>query len=132
MNGIKHIFFDLDHTLWDFEANSDIAFITIFKMHNVKLDVSLFLNTYRVINQHYWKLYREERISKEELRYGRLRDTFNKLNFKVHDEIIDKLAVDYIEELPKSNTLFEGTHELLQHLHPKYNLHIITNGFFQV
>lgn len=131
-NGIKHIFFDLDHTLWDFEANSDIAFEKIFKQHKLELDVFGFLKHYRGINQQYWKLYREEKISKAQLRYGRLRDTFDLLNLTVEDAIIDQLAIDYITELPKNNYLFEGTHELLGHLYENYQMHIITNGFNEV
>jgi len=117
MNHINHIFFDLDHTLWDFETNSDIAFKTIFKQYKVQVNIDKFLNYYRDINQEYWKMYREERVTKEDLRYGRLRDTFNKINFKIEDQIINNLAVDYINVLPNSNLLFEGAHEILAHLH---------------
>jgi len=129
---IKHIFFDLDHTLWDFEANSDIAFEAIFKKHQVNVNIEKFLNYYRSINENYWKLYREEKISKEELRYGRLKDAFSIINYKATDDLINLLAVDYIEVLPNNNQLFEGTHEILNHLKPNYNLHIITNGFNEV
>jgi len=129
---INHIFFDLDHTLWDFETNSDIAFQTIFNQHKVNVSLEKFLNYYRGINQKYWKLYRDERVSKEDLRYGRLRDTFNKINFKIEDEVINNLAVDYIEVLPNSNLLFDGAHDILEHLQLNYQLHIITNGFNEV
>jgi len=129
---IKHIFFDLDHTLWDFEANSNIAFEIIFKKHNVGIDLSKFLNYYTGINQNYWRLYRNEKISKEELRVGRLRDTFNKINYKFDYELIDNLSIDYIDVLPNNNLLFDGAHEILDYLHPKYKLHIITNGFNEV
>jgi putative hydrolase of the HAD superfamily len=129
---IKHIFFDLDHTLWDFETNSDIAFEAIFKKHQVNVNIEKFLNYYRSINENYWKLYREEKISKEELRYGRLKDAFSIINYKATDDLINLLAVDYIEVLPNNNQLFEGTHEILNHLKPNYNLHIITNGFNEV
>lgn len=129
---INHIFFDLDHTLWDFEKNSDLAFESVFEKHKIKLSVSKFLNYYKNINQHYWKLYREEKVTKEELRYGRLKDTFNKIKFEISDEIIDFLANDYIEALPNNNYLFEGTHEILEHLQNNYQLHIITNGFNEV
>ena len=132
MNSIKHIFFDLDHTLWDFESNSDIAFKTIFKQYDLTVDTQKFLNYYRSINERYWKLYREEKITKDRLRYGRLKDTFVKIKYAIKDELIDRLAIDYIEELPKNNELFEGTHEILEHLHPNYKLHIITNGFSEV
>jgi len=132
MNHINHIFFDLDHTLWDFETNSDIAFETIFKEHKVSISLEKFLYYYRDINQKYWKLYREEKVSKEDLRFGRLKDTFNKINYKVNDDLIENLAVDYIDVLPNSNLLFEGAHEILTHLQLNYELHIITNGFNEV
>jgi len=129
---IKHIFFDLDHTLWDFEANSNIAFETIFQKNNVGIDLAKFLNYYKGINENYWRLYRNEKISKEELRVGRLRDTFTKINQKFDYALIDRLSVDYIEVLPNNNLLFDGAHEILEYLNPKYKLHIITNGFNEV
>lgn len=132
MKHINHIFFDLDHTLWDFETNSDIAFKTTFQKNNVNVSLEKFLNYYRPINQKYWKLYREDRVSKSELRYGRLNDTFKKINMKVPDELIENLAIDYIDVLPNSNVLFEGAHDILEHLQTNYQLHIITNGFNEV
>ncbi|HEY9221221.1 MAG TPA: YjjG family noncanonical pyrimidine nucleotidase [Lutibacter sp.] len=132
MKHIKHIFFDLDHTLWDFETNSDIAFETIFKKHEVKVNLQKFLNYYRGINEHYWKLYREEKVTKEEMRLGRLKDTFVKINEKVDMQLLENLSVDYIKVLPNHNQLFEGTHEILEHLFVNYKLHIITNGFNEV
>lgn len=129
---IKHVFFDLDHTLWDFETNSDIAFETIFKKYDVGLDLQKFLHYYKGINQNYWKLYRNEKITKEELRVGRLRDTFVKIKQKFDNELIDNLSIGYIEVLPNNNQLFEGAHEILEHLYLKYRLHIITNGFNEV
>ena len=132
MNHIKHIFFDLDHTLWDFETNSDKAFAVIFNKHKVNVGLQEFLSIYRTINQEYWKLYREERISKEELRIGRLQDTFNHLKYEVSLDLINILSVDYIEVLPTNNQLFEGTYELLDYLVNRYKLHIITNGFNEV
>jgi len=132
MKHIKHIFFDLDHTLWDFETNSNIAFETIFKKHKVKVELQKFLNYYRGINEQYWKLYRDEKISKEELRLGRLKDTFIKLNHKVDIQLIEDLSIGYIDVLPNNNQLFEGAHEILEHLYVNYKLHIITNGFNEV
>ncbi|MCM2301865.1 MAG: YjjG family noncanonical pyrimidine nucleotidase [Flavobacteriaceae bacterium] len=129
---IKHIFFDLDHTLWDFETNSDKAFESAFEKLQFKIDLAKFLNYYRPINQKYWKLYREEKVTKAQLRYGRLKDTFDFLKIVVSDEMIDAMAVEYISALPESNQLFDGTLEILEHLSLKYQLHIITNGFQEV
>ncbi len=129
---IKHVFFDLDHTLWDFEKNSNLTFEKLFKTHNVELNLQDFLTEYVPINFQYWKLYREEKVSKEDLRYGRLKETFDNLNFSVTDDLIHLLSEEYIHVLPSNNHLFEGTIELLEYLHPKYELHIITNGFEEV
>jgi putative hydrolase of the HAD superfamily len=131
-NKIKHIFFDLDHTLWDFETNSSKTFEQIFDKHSIGVNFSDFMEVYKPINHNYWKLYREERITKSKLRYGRLKDAFDELNFETTDELIDLLAEEYISHLPFNNALFEGAHEILSYLKPKYKIHIITNGFEEV
>jgi len=129
---VKHIFFDLDHTLWDFEKNSNLTFEQLFKAHDIQLELQEFLKVYSPINFDYWKLYREEKVSKEALRYGRLKNSFDKLNYAVTDDLIHLLSEEYINILPSNNHLFDGAVELLDYLHPKYELHIITNGFEEV
>jgi len=132
LNHITDIFFDLDHTLWDFDKNSALTFEKIFKINQVDIPIAIFIKHYEPINLNYWKLYREERIDKESLRYGRLFDTFEAIKMKVQDDLIHQLSEDYITYLSSYNYLFEGAIELLQYLEPKYNLHIITNGFQEV
>lgn len=132
MKDIKHVFFDLDHTLWDFEKNSALTFDKIFRDNCIKVDIHEFLATYIPLNLKYWKLYREEKVSKEELRYKRLKNSFDAVNYEISDLSIDKLADDYIENLANFNHLFEGTFELLDYLKEKYTLHIITNGFEEI
>lgn len=126
---IKHVFFDLDHTLWDFDKNSALTFDKIFKKHQVDISLDKFLEVYEPVNLRYWKRYRNDEIDKIELRYGRLRDTFSEISFAVDDTLIHALSVDYIEYLSSFSHLFDGTLELLQYLQPTYQLHIITNGF---
>ena len=129
---ITDVFFDLDHTLWDFDRNSALAFERVFKKHNIQLEVSKFIKEYEPINLIYWKKYREEIISKEELRCGRLIETFQIFKMKIPLASIDFMANSYIEELPIDNHLFSGTFEILDYLFAKYKLHIITNGFGEV
>lgn len=129
---ISDVFFDLDHTLWDFEKNSAMAFAIIFEKHQVNLDLEQFLIHYVPINHKYWEWFRMEKISRDELRYGRFKEAFDLMNFEVSDELIDLLADEYIHYLPQNNHLFDGTIELLDYLKPKYRMHIITNGFSQV
>ncbi|WCO02334.1 YjjG family noncanonical pyrimidine nucleotidase [Psychroserpens ponticola] len=126
---IKHVFFDLDHTLWDFDKNSALTFDKIFELHQLNIDKNQFLSRYEPINLNYWKLYREEKIDKSNLRYKRLKDTFDAIEFEVSDDTINQLSEDYITYLTSFNHLFEGTFELLEHLTKHYQLHIITNGF---
>ncbi|NRD21019.1 noncanonical pyrimidine nucleotidase, YjjG family [Winogradskyella eckloniae] len=128
-SSIKHVFFDLDHTLWDFDKNSALTFEKIFKLHNVNADVNTFLSVYEPINLTYWKLYREEKVSKSALRYGRLKDAFDAISMHVDDSTINQLSDAYIEYLSTFNHLFDGTFETLDYLKKKYTLHIITNGF---
>ena len=129
LKNIKHIFFDLDHTLWDFDKNSALTFKKIFKIHGMTIDHLDFIKAYIPINLDYWKLYREDKIDQPNLRYRRLKDTFNAIKIDVSDDIINTISEDYITHLSNFNHLFEGTIDILEYLQPNYKLHIITNGF---
>ena len=131
-NKVSDVFFDLDHTLWDFEKNSALTFKKILNEHNVGVDIPDFLEVYIPINLAFWKLYREERITKSELRYQRLKTVFDELKHTVSDATINQLAVDYIKYLSSYNHLLPNTIEILDYLKPKYKLHIITNGFQEI
>ena len=126
---IKHVFFDLDHTLWDFDKNSGLTFEKIFNLNKVNVNLNDFLTVYEPINFKYWKLYREEKVTKAALRYGRLKEAFDGVGVVVEDDIIHLLSDSYIEQLSSFNHLFDGTLEILNYLKDKYQLHIITNGF---
>lgn len=129
---IKSIFFDLDHTLWDFEKNSELSFKKIFKKYTITINFEKFIEAYIPINFQYWKLYRNGEISKEFLRYNRLKEVFNLFNYEIDDKIINNISHDYIEFLPENNKLMDGAIEILEYLKPKYRLFIITNGFREV
>ncbi len=129
---ITDVFFDLDHTLWDFDKNSELAFDKIFRSQYPQINTAEFIAVYSPINQACWKLYQVDQLTHEELRYKRLRDSFDVLNYTISDEEINQIAIDYITYLPENNQLFEGTIEILNYLSNKYKLHIITNGFSEV
>lgn len=132
LNNIEHVFFDLDHTLWDFERNSALAFREVFRKQKININVEDFLEVYKPINFKYWELYRNNSVTKEALRFGRLKESFDSLKFETIDATINALADDYIEYLPANNYLLEGSLEVLNHLKGKYKLHIITNGFEEI
>ena len=129
---IKSVFFDLDHTLWDFEKNSELSFKKIFTKYTITINFEKFIEAYIPINFKYWKLYRNGEISKEFLRYNRLKEVFNLFDYEIDDRIINNISHDYIEFLPENNKLMDGAIEILEYLKPKYRLFIITNGFREV
>ncbi|MEE9348557.1 MAG: YjjG family noncanonical pyrimidine nucleotidase [Flavobacteriaceae bacterium] len=129
---IKHVFFDLDHTLWDFDKNSKRTYAYIFEKNHINVNINVFDKVYKPINHRYWKLYREEKVTQKELKYGRLKDTFDALNYKISNEVITVLGKEYLENLSNYNALFKGTIELLDYLKSKYILHIVTNGFSEI
>ncbi len=129
---IKHIFFDLDHTRWDFDRNSRLAFEALFRQYEIDLDLAEFLDVYEPINYAYWAKFRADEISKLELRRGRLSDSFARFERSFSNAELDAMAETYIEELPKNNHLFDGVIRTLEDLCPNYELHIITNGFHGV
>jgi len=132
----KHIFFDLDHTLWDFEQNSKEALAEIFiefKLHQLlHCSFEEFLEIYHQINHHYWDLYKKNKVSREALRNGRFIDTL--IHFNCNDQsLANAISEDYILRSPYKKQLFDGAIRVLDYLsHKEYELHIITNGFNEV
>jgi len=131
----KHIFFDLDRTLWDFDASSNEAFHNIyerFELKNKGVDsVSSFKDYYNHHNEILWSQYREGKLSKEVLRGLRFRLTLNE--FGVDDEeLAQQIGIHYVKISPLLVHLFPNALQILDYLHPKYQLHIITNGFSEV
>ena len=132
-NGILcNIFFDLDHTLWDFEKNSSLTFERIFEEMNIQTALDPFLSAYEGINHNFWKLYRENKITQIELRHQRLIETFKAIDYDFDLKKISTLSELYIRYLSTFTNLFDGAFKLLEELKKKYKLHIITNGFDKV
>ena len=129
---ITDLFFDLDHTLWDFEKNSALTFEHLLKDHQIPVRLDDFLKVYVPLNLEYWKAFREQRMDKQTLRYRRLKDTFDVLQISIDDDMVYTLADAYIQNLPEHNHLFPGAIEVLEQLKKQYSLHIITNGFREV
>ncbi|MBA3647067.1 MAG: noncanonical pyrimidine nucleotidase, YjjG family [Chitinophagales bacterium] len=130
----KHIFFDLDETLWDFKKNSLETLTDIyeeFRLDKKGIGRDEFLSRYYHHNTIYWDQYRNGLIEREHLRIIRFRSTLKE--FEVQDEILIKnLSEKYLEILPTKTHLHTGAIEILEYLRLKYSLHIITNGFEEV
>ncbi len=132
----RHLFFDLDHTLWDFETNAKET------LHELSLsntlhekgvtDFDAFFDRYSYHNERLWDRYTKGFIKQEELRWKRM--WLALLDFKIADEPLARsLAVQFLEKLPGKKNLFPYTFEILDYLKTKsYRLHLVTNGFEKV
>jgi putative hydrolase of the HAD superfamily len=131
----QHILFDLDGTLWDFHQNSKDTLQALFEEHQLakylNCDFEAYYKSYLLINDHYWALFRESKIDKFELRYGRFNASFKAFNFE-HLELAKTINDAYLSMSPYKTKLLEGTLDLLDYLKTKYTLHIVTNGFPEV
>ena len=126
---LSHIFFDLDHTLWDFEKNSSLTFERVFEKMKIQANLDTFLSAYEGINHDFWKLYRENKITQIDLRHQRLIETFKVIDYDFDLKKINEISDLYIRYLSTFTNLFDGAITLLKYLNKKYKLHIITNGF---
>lgn len=130
----KHIFFDLDRTLWDFEANSSDTLAEIFAEHSLNTKCKSFhdfLESYKELNKQYWIDYRNNRVTKEVLSWKRFYDAL--LNCGIdNEELAKQIAKDYVGRSPYKTKLFPEVKNTLDKLKNDFQLHIITNGFKEV
>lgn len=130
----QHIFFDLDRTLWHFEENSKKVLIDIFNEFGLAKHIELeedFIQQYYHFNDFLWDRYRDNRITKDELRGERFKLTLN--HFKIDNtKLANEIGDYYVNESPKQTILLPHALDVLNYLHVKYKLHIITNGFEEV
>ena len=129
----RHLFFDLDHTLWDFEANARVTLLELYETMQLKErgvnDFDLFHKNYLAHNEKLWERYRNGFIKQEELRLKRM--WLALLDFKIADDMLTKnMSTQFLELLPTRTILFPYAIEILEYLtNKKYELHLITNGF---
>lgn len=136
MKQYQHLFFDLDHTLWDFEANAKETLFDLYQIHQLAAkginDFNQFFSHYSYHNERLWDKYTKGLIKQDELRWKRMWLTL--LEYKLADEpLARQLAAAFLEILPAKKNLFPHTVEILAYLKEKgYQLHLVTNGFENV
>ena len=133
MNNYKHLFFDLDHTLWDFDKNAKATLTEIYGLFSLDTKVNAafddFYRQYLFHNQVLWDRYHKGFITADDLKWKRMWRTL--LDFKIADELLAKnISGRFLEILPTQKEVFPHTFEILDYLLDKnYVLHLITNGF---
>jgi len=128
----RHLFFDLDHTIWDFDKNAEEALQELYVIYRLKElglhSPDLFIETYTHHNHRLWAEYHTGKITKAELREARFKKTF--LDLGLQPEVIPVGFEDaYVKLCPTKTNLFPDAHETLEYLQGKYILHLISNGF---
>ncbi|MEO7119750.1 MAG: YjjG family noncanonical pyrimidine nucleotidase [Ginsengibacter sp.] len=129
----RHLFFDLDHTLWDFDANAKESLSEIYQFFSLETKFispfDFFYRTYLKHNAILWDRFEKGYISSEELKWRRMWRTL--LDFSIGDEVLAKeMSAKFLEILPTKKRVFEYTFEILDYLAAKeYSIHLITNGF---
>jgi len=133
-NAYKHIFFDLDRTLWDFEQNMRDALVDIYLNH--KLDSAIpnpdsFIESFNRNNHYLWDKYLKGELTKEVLRYKRFEITL--LEYGIESKpLAETIGDEYLTIMPLKTALIHGTRETLDYLADRYKLHVISNGFKEV
>ncbi|QHS54489.1 noncanonical pyrimidine nucleotidase, YjjG family [Mucilaginibacter sp. 14171R-50] len=128
----KHVFFDLDHTIWDFDKNAEETLHELYSTYKLKdiglHSADLFIETYTRHNHRLWAQYHLGEITKNELREERFKSTFIELG--VQPNLMPADFEDaYVSLGPTKTNLFPHAHETLAYLQSKYTLHLISNGF---
>jgi len=129
----RHLFFDLDHTLWDFDTNSRHTLQQLYISMELEQkgvnDFDRFLENYLAHNEKLWERYRNGYIKVDEMRVKRMWHTL--LDFRIGDEALaQQLSNLFLDQLPTRTAVFPHTFEVLDYLTGKgYKLHLITNGF---
>jgi len=128
----KHIFFDLDHTLWDYDANASAALRELFEkfelMRFAGITPDLLIETFFSVNYDLWDLYNKHQIQRKDIRQRRFPTIFKRMGLALED-MPENIEKDYISLSPTKPKTFPNTHEVLEYLEGRYKLHIITNGF---
>lgn len=136
MNNMRHIFFDLDNTLWDHRKNAYLTIEELFNQQKITekygIDFESFHQVYHDINERLWEQIRDGEIDKDYLRKHRFYDSF--LSFGIDDaQLSDYFEHHFLDEILNYNELVDGAIDLLDYLRNKgYIMHIISNGFQEV
>jgi len=135
MNKYRVVFFDLDHTLWDYDKNSFETLTDLYhnydlhKLGGVTLDS--FMMHFAKVNHGLWDQYNKGQISRDAIRNERFDRILKSMDIEATDHAL-KMLDDYINLCPLKTHVLPHTFEILEYLKPRYDLYILTNGFNDV
>ncbi|AFM03581.1 haloacid dehalogenase superfamily enzyme, subfamily IA [Bernardetia litoralis DSM 6794] len=151
-----NIFFDLDHTLWDFDKSSKQTLLSLYQKYELSdkiinheiISFDDFLKAFQTTTKFLWKQHHEGLVDKVKIRERRFSLIFEELykmtNKKLkkeyifdkvlyqkpHYNLLEELENEYQYNCPRQPNLMPFVLEMLTYLQSKgYHLHILTNGF---
>jgi YjjG family noncanonical pyrimidine nucleotidase len=131
----RHLFFDLDHTLWDFDRNSAESIAELYDTHRLAdrgvPSADAFAEQFIIINKQLWADYDRDLIAHEYIREHRFPLVMNALGLTDTTGCAE-LNTDYLRLLPRKAHLTDAARDILEYLHGRYRMHIITNGFAEI
>ena len=130
--GYKHLFFDLDHTLWDYDKNAKETLEELY----LELDIGKlsgftkqhFVESFFIVNDRLWLWHDEGKINKAFIRKYRFHEVFKSIEYE-NQELSQTINRKYVNQCPQKTNVIENAIEVLQYVSPTYKIHIITNGF---
>lgn len=131
----KCIFFDLDHTLWDYETNAKETLQELYFRYRLDqqgiLSAQALYEQFTIVNNRLWELYDRGIIGSEVIRKERFRQIL--VHFGANDEkLCNDLSHDYFHTCPTKGNLIPYALETLEYLSKHYSLTVVTNGFDEI
>lgn len=130
----KCIFFDLDHTLWDYECNAKETLLDLhasYKLEEKGIPFEDFHQHFRRINLELWTLYDRGAIDNSVIRNERFKKVLEKFRI-IEDKLSSDLSTEYLHGCPKKSNLVPHAREVLDYLSGRYTMTIVTNGFDEI
>lgn len=130
----KHLFFDLDNTLWNLDINARISLEEVYLKYALDKyfkNFEHFFDLYTIKNKELWELYPQGLVTRKELNLGRFLYPLQQVGY-ANEDLATSISDDFLRICPTKTNLLPHTIEMLEYLKPSYNIHIISNGFSKV
>jgi putative hydrolase of the HAD superfamily len=132
LKNYQHLFFDLDHTLWDYDRNVRESLSELFQIYSLQ-DVGIptfeqFFSSFHEVNFQLWDDYNLGKIDKQGLRRERFPRIFSHAGGDPN-AIPAPFEEDFMHRTSSKPHLFPHSKEILDYLRKSYRVHLITNGF---
>ena len=121
---IKHVFLDLDNTLFDFDAAERLALTKAWRGLGIDVTDEM-LSRYSVINIAHWEKLETGELTRTEVLVKRFEALYKEYGIELDAAETNRIYEGY---LAIGHIFMPGAPELLESLHGRYRLYIASNG----